>query len=95
LWIFIGASIMIWQQYVSIPKVMKMPIQIVSAAAYWIFLTHIAFIEGFIVLFGPNYPFLYFVASVLLGVIIWFIPQLSSLLFMKINSDRKKYTNPI
>jgi acyl-CoA synthetase (AMP-forming)/AMP-acid ligase II len=95
LWIFMGGSIMIWQQYVSIPKVMKMPIQIVSAAAYWTFLTHIAFIEGFIVLFGPNYPFLYFVASVLLGVIIWFIPQLSSLLFTKINSDRQKYSNSI
>jgi hypothetical protein len=89
LWVLVGGLVLIWKQYVSIYKAWKMPIQIVSAAAYIIFLTHIAFIRLLESLLGFNYSFLSFCTSVLAGCFIWALPQLFSSLSLKIKHLRE------
>ncbi|MCT7977448.1 amino acid adenylation domain-containing protein [Laspinema olomoucense] len=42
LWILVGGMIVLWKQYVSVPQILKQPIQLISSASYSIYVTHMA-----------------------------------------------------
>jgi len=42
LWILVGGMMVLWQPYVYLLKILKQPIQMISAASYSIYVTHMA-----------------------------------------------------
>lgn len=88
-WIIIGSLILLWIPYMPMWKLLKNSIQTLSAAAYYIFLTHMAFIHvvnkvlelnilgvGNIINFLHLNPALLKVAAALIGgVVTWWVMQ--------------------
>jgi acyl-CoA synthetase (AMP-forming)/AMP-acid ligase II len=75
-WVLAGGMIILWQEYIPIPKTLKNPIQIISGAAYYIYLTHMIFIHIIKNTLGLANPLLETVAAIVGGVILWFMPQI-------------------
>jgi hypothetical protein len=74
-WVLVGGAIAIWQQYVSVPKIVKAPIQTVSAAAYYIYLTHMIWIHVFQNVAGIKDPFITATLAVVGGTICWYAQE--------------------
>jgi membrane-bound acyltransferase YfiQ involved in biofilm formation len=70
-WLLIGSLTILWMQYVPTLKLFKVPIQIVSAAAYYIYLTHIIFFHIFSAITDIQVPLLEVIFAVGGGVLVW------------------------
>jgi amino acid adenylation domain-containing protein len=70
IWLITGGTLIIWQPYLTIPKALMRPVQIIGASSYYIYLTHIAFFSV-INKIGLGSPPSYLVAGVLGGVLFW------------------------
>jgi len=74
-WTLIGAVLLLWLPYVSIPSLIKSPIQMISAASYYIYLTVLIFIALVTKLIGHDYPLITMSATLLGGVMTWVAVQ--------------------
>jgi len=74
-WTLIGSVLLLWLPYVSIPTIIKSPIQMISAASYYIYLTVLIFITLITKLIGHDYPLITMSATLLGGVLTWAIVQ--------------------
>jgi len=74
-WIGLGAMTMLWIPYVQIWKVVKNVIQIVSAAAYYIFLTHMIFMHIIVHILKIHSPILNVTTALLGGIATWMVLQ--------------------
>jgi hypothetical protein len=70
-WVLIGAILLIWLPYVSIPSIIKSPIQMISAASYYIYLTVLIFVHLATRVAGIHYPFVTAVIVLFGGVLTW------------------------
>jgi len=70
-WVLIGAILLIWLPYVSIPSIIKSPIQMISAASYYIYLTVLIFVHLATRVAGIRYPFVTAIIVLLGGVLTW------------------------
>jgi len=70
-WTLIGSTLLLWLPYVSIPTIIKLPIQLISAASYYIYLTVLIFITLVTKLIGHDYPFITMSITLFGGVLIW------------------------
>lgn len=74
-WTLIGSALLLWLPYISIPRIIKSPIQMISAASYYIYLTVLIFITLVTKLIGHDYPLITMSVTLLGGVLIWAIVQ--------------------
>ena len=74
-WTLIGAVLLLWLPYVSIPSLIKSPIQMISAASYYIYLTVLIFITLVTKLIGHGYPLITMSATLLGRVLAWVAVQ--------------------
>ncbi|MBD1848392.1 AMP-binding protein [Cyanobacteria bacterium FACHB-63] len=70
-WTLIGSVLLLWLPYVSIPSIIKSPIQTISAASYYIYLTVLIFITLVTKLIGRDYPLITMSVTLLGGVLTW------------------------
>lgn len=70
-WALIGSILLLWLPYVSIPSLIKSPIQMISAGSYYIYLTVLIFITIVTKLIGHNYPLITMSVTLLGGVLTW------------------------
>ncbi len=70
-WALIGSVLLLWLPYVSIPSIIKSPIQMISAASYYIYLTVLIFITIVTKLIGRDYPLITTSVTLLGGVLTW------------------------
>lgn len=82
-WILIGGILLLWVSYIPIPKIIKLPVQMISAATYYIYLTAMIFIAIMHKVIGTDYPLITMVVTLLGSVLTWsavqwfkqFLPQ--------------------
>lgn len=74
-WVLIGSALLLWLPYVSIPSIIKSPIQMISAASYYIYLTVLIFITLVTKLIGHDYPLITMSVTLLGGVLTWVAVQ--------------------
>jgi hypothetical protein len=43
--VLVGSTVLIWLKYIEVPQLIKLPIQMIGASAYYIYLTHMLFIH--------------------------------------------------
>jgi acyl-CoA synthetase (AMP-forming)/AMP-acid ligase II len=73
-WILIGGAMLIWVPFISIPPIVKSIIQTISAATYYIYVTHISFIYLNERL-GIYHPLTNITVSLLGSLLIWFLAR--------------------
>jgi acyl-coenzyme A synthetase/AMP-(fatty) acid ligase len=94
-WVLIGVSTLLWLPSVPIPSIIKSPLQIVSAATYYIYLTVLIFVHLVTEVAGIHNPLVTGVVTLLGGVFTWSITQsLQQLLPFK-RSRRLDYSSSI
>jgi hypothetical protein len=74
-WLFVGASLLLWKPYISIPTMIKLPIQLISAASYYIYLTILIFITLVTKTIGQSYPLITMAVTLSGGVLTYFVAQ--------------------
>jgi acyl-CoA synthetase (AMP-forming)/AMP-acid ligase II len=82
-WLIIGGNLLIWLPYISVPHQIKAPIQTLSAAAYYIYLTHIFFIYNLMNGVGVQNPWVSAIVGLLGGVFMWLGLQFAQQWFAK------------
>lgn len=70
-WVSAGGTLLLWLPYVTIPKIFKSPIQMISAASYYIYLTILIFIHLVTRVAGIHYPLVTTAVTLLGGVLTW------------------------
>lgn len=70
-----GGVVLLWVQFVPVPQILKLPIQTVSAAAYYIYLTHIIFIHLLTRGVGVQSPLIVSAIAILGGALSWMAVQ--------------------
>jgi len=70
-WVLIGGSMLLWLSYVPIPSILKLPIQTISAATYYIYLTVMIFRHLLTEIVGIDHPLVTIPVTLLGGVLIW------------------------
>jgi acyl-CoA synthetase (AMP-forming)/AMP-acid ligase II/acyl carrier protein len=75
IWIFAGSIILLNIPYMIIPVWIKQPLQILSAAAYYVYLTHIAFIYFVTQGAGIDNPWIKTTIAVFGGVFTWWTTE--------------------
>jgi acyl-CoA synthetase (AMP-forming)/AMP-acid ligase II/acyl carrier protein len=70
-WLLVGSMTVAWMPYISVPKIMKNPVQIVSAAAYVIYLNHMIFIHIVTKVAGIETPWINATVALLGGIFVW------------------------
>lgn len=70
-WLLVGGTIVLWQEYMLVPQLIKPPIQLIASSSYYIYLTHIIFLSGFKKIIGINNTLLYVILAILSGVAVW------------------------
>lgn len=70
-WLLIGGVLTIWLKYVVIPRPFVLPIQMVGAASYYIYLTHVGFFS-LANKIGLSHPAIHWGFGILGGVAFWF-----------------------
>jgi acyl-CoA synthetase (AMP-forming)/AMP-acid ligase II len=70
-WLVLGSMLLIWLPNLSIPQVLKSPLQIVGASAYYIYLYHMIFIHVVKNVAHIENPWLNTIAGLLGGVLVW------------------------
>lgn len=71
-WLILGGNLLIWLPYLSVPHWVKSPLQVLSAAAYYIYLTHMIFIHIMLNGLGIEQPLVNAIVAVAGGVCVWF-----------------------
>jgi acyl-CoA synthetase (AMP-forming)/AMP-acid ligase II len=71
----LGGLFILWLPYLSVPKLIKPPIQTISSAAYCIYLTHMIFITVVIKVFAQPSPWLLAAAGFLGSLLTWVAVQ--------------------
>ena len=62
---------LLWLSYVPIPSILKLPIQTISAATYYIYLTVMIFKHLLTEIAGIEHPLVTIAVTLLGGVLIW------------------------
>lgn len=70
-WMLIGGTLLLWLPTVSIPQIIKSPLQILGAATFYIYLFHMIFIHFVSNVAHNENPWLNTAAGVLGGVLVW------------------------
>jgi hypothetical protein len=70
-WVLIGGIMLLWLSYVPIPKLIKFPIQMISAATYYIYLTVMIFRHLLTQVLGIDSPWVTVIVPLIGGVLIW------------------------
>lgn len=71
LWLLIGGMIVIWQEYLLVPFLIKKTIQLLASSSYYIYLTHIIFLSVFEKVMGINNSLSYVILAILSGIFVW------------------------
>lgn len=71
----IGSPLLIWVRYIKIPQAIKLPVQMIGASAYYIYLTHMVFIHLVRNIGGVEEPLLNLVAGLTGGFLTWMAVQ--------------------
>jgi hypothetical protein len=69
--VLIGSALLIWMKYINVPHFIKLPIQMIGASAYYIYLTHMIFIHVVKNVAGIHEPLPNAVAGLLGGLLVW------------------------
>lgn len=75
-WLLVGSMTVAWIPYISLPKTLKNPVQIVSAAAYVIYLTHMIFMHIVKNVAGIETPLINATVALLGGIFVWWAVNL-------------------
>ena len=94
-WILIGGILLLWQSYIPIPKLIKFPIQMISAATYYIYLTAMIFIAIMHKSIGMNYPLVTMGVTLLGCVLTWSAVQSLKQFLPQKAAKNLDYTDPI
>lgn len=70
-WMLIGGTLLLWLPTVSIPQIIKSPLQILGAATFYIYLFHMIFIHFVSNVAHNENPWLNTAAGVLGGILVW------------------------
>ncbi len=70
-WLMLGALLLLWLPEVSIPQLIKPPIQWAGAAAFYIYLTHMIFIHVVRNVMHIETPWINTIAGLVGGVLVW------------------------
>jgi len=73
--VLIGGSMLLWLSYVPIPSILKLPIQTISAATYYIYLTVMIFRYLLTEIAGIDHPLVTIPVTLLGGVLTWITIQ--------------------
>ncbi|MER3434134.1 MAG: hypothetical protein C4288_12070 [Leptolyngbya sp. ERB_1_1] len=74
-WILFGGTLVLWLPVVSVPRIIKSPLQILGAATYHIYLFHMIFIHFVRNVAGIPSPWLNTVVGLSGGVLVWAMVQ--------------------
>lgn len=73
-WLLMGGTLMIWVKYLVLPKPLVLPVQMVGAASYYIYLTHVGFFSVANKI-GLTHPAIHWVFGIVGGVAFWWVIQ--------------------
>ena len=70
IWLLMGGTLIIWKKHVVIPKLLILPMQMIGAASYYIYLTHVGFFS-LANKVGLESPIIHLGVGVLGGIAFW------------------------
>jgi len=74
-WVLVGGLVLLWQPYLIVPKLIKQPIQVIGAATYYIYLTHIVGIHITKNILHIGSPVIATIAGLGGGIMVWLCLQ--------------------